>query len=186
MDANELKENIEQKLETVEEAQARMAPPWIQYVHKLSALFGSDPEIKMEYDNDEVVLKMMVANEIKADAISQLLPVEKTFGNVTLKINVVPANDIKSDAALYQNAFNNNPAFAFAFQQESEGFPTFTYVCFKRRIVQYYDDNLCDPHGNITTLCQDIAKEIFPEKTGVCFCTDTDGENVGRPLGEWP
>ena len=177
---------VEKKEETIGERQTRIAPPWIQYVHKLSALFGNDPEIKMDYDNDEYTLKMFVGNEIKADAINKLLPAEKAFGNVTLKIEVVPSNELETAATLFQNAFIGNPAFAYVYPVEGVFSNPLTYVCFNRQIVQYFDDNLGDPHGNITTLCQDIAKEVFEDQPGVFFCTDNNGENIGRPLGEWP
>lgn len=172
--------------EILTEPKAKLAPPWIQYVNKLLALFGNDPEIKMEYDNDKVNLKIRVANEIKADAITQLLPVEKKFGNVALTIDVIPANELKTEASLFQNAFNGNPVFSYVFPVEGAFSNPITYVCFKRRIVQYYDDNLGDPHGNTTTLCQTIADEVFGDRKGVFFCTDTEGENIGKQLGEWP
>lgn len=164
----------------------RLAPPWIQYLHKLAALFGNDPEIKMDYNEDENILTMRVENGIKADAIAKLLPSEKEFGNVTMKINVVPANTTESKASLYRNAFNNNPVFAYVFPVEGVMTNPITYVVFRRKVVQYYDDNLADVHGNRTTLCQDIAKEILDTSEGVYFCTDNEGDNIGRPLGEWP
>ena len=110
----------------LEETQAKIAPPWIQYSNKIIALFGNDPEIKIEYSNDDVELKIRVANEIKADAIAKLLPHKKYFGNVTLTITIIPANDLESEATLYQNAFNGNPVFSFVYQQDPEGLPPFT------------------------------------------------------------
>lgn len=66
----------------------------------------------------------------------------------------------------------------------------FTYVVFKNCVVQFFNDNLNDPHGIVSTLYQDIAAEIFadmpfPQDGGICFCTDTE-HKLGAPLGEWP
>jgi hypothetical protein len=47
-----------------------------------------------------------------------------------------------------------------------------TYVIFKKEVVQYYDDNLGDAHGNRTTLYEQIANQIFEDREGIYFCTD--------------
>ena len=46
------------------------------------------------------------------------------------------------------------------------------YCVFKKEVAQYWGDNLGDPHGNVSTLYQEIAKDIFGESGGVIFCTD--------------
>ena len=48
----------------------------------------------------------------------------------------------------------------------------FVYVMFKPEVVQYWDDNLGDPHGNISTLAQEIARDVFEDGNGVYFSTD--------------
>ena len=168
------------------EEKLKIAPPWIQFANELVAMFGSDPEIETEYDNDNVSFTMKVANEIKADALAKLLPAKKEFGSVTMKINIIPANELETPATLYRNALSGNPVFAFVYPVEGAFTNPITYVAFRRRIVQYYNDDLGDPHGNRTTLCQEIAKDIFEQKKGVFFCTDTEGEKIGRELGTWP
>jgi hypothetical protein len=69
-------------------------------------------------------------------------------------------------------------------------YPPLTYVVFKNRVVQFFNDNLNDPHGVISTLYQDIADEIFADMPyqahgGIAYCTDVE-HNLGAPLGEWP
>jgi len=173
-------------IELVEESKLNIAPPWIQFANELVAMFGNDPEIQTDYNNDTVTFTLRVANSIKADALTKILPTEKEFGNVVLKINVVPANELETAATLYRNALNGNPAFAYVFPVEGVFTNPVTYVAFRRRIIQYYNDDLGDPHGNKTTLCQELAKDIFTKQDGVFFCTDTDGEKIGRELGTWP
>ena len=79
-------------------------------------------------------------------------------------------------------------------------FVDITYVIFKNCVVQFFNDNLNDAHGVISTLYQDIAAELFADylersKRGVHFNTDVeDGvafkadvqKKLGKPLGEWP
>jgi hypothetical protein len=168
----------------------RMAPPWIQYVNELKALFGRDPEISIQYDNDEYAVTLLVKNQTKADALTLLLPEEKVFGNVSLKVKVVPANMKMTEDELMRAAFNGNPALHdIVKRQATMQTPPFTYVIFKKEVVQYFNDELGDAHGNRSTLYQDIAKDLFSGiegANGVFFCTDNGAENVGKPLGEWP
>ena len=63
-----------------------------------------------------------------------------------------------------------------------------TYVVFKNCVVQFFNDNLNDCHGIISTLYQDIAAELFKDADliGVYYNTDVERGQLGMPLGEWP
>ena len=121
-----------------------------------------------------------------------LLPSLKMFGNVCLGITVIPDNNFAelplnvATEDLFNMAFDRNPVFAFTKSITGIFSNTLTYVVFKNRVVQFFNDNLNDIYGNISTLYQEIASDIFADKVeGVCFCTDIE-EKVGVPLGEWP
>ena len=179
----------------MENVRLKLAPPWITYANKLTALFGNDPDIKVVYDNDNVEVKLFVEKPEKAMALSILLPTEKQIGNVTLKVTIIPANDkyLTEDLGSFTNkeifdmAFDRNPVYAYA--KEVIGFYNYilTYVVFKNRVVQFFNDNLNDIHGLISTLYQDIACEVFEDAklNSVFYNTDIE-EKVGMPLGEWP
>ena len=153
-----------------------IAPPWIQYVNKLIALFGEDPDIDISYDNDSHLVMLKVNNQAKADAIDHLLPAAKQFGNVTLVISVVPSNTSDTKADLYNIAFDGNPAFSYVKHVDGVFTNPITYVVFNKEVVQYYNDDLGDVNGNCTTLYQDIAKDLFDDE-GVYFCTDSREPN---------
>ena len=172
----------------------KMSPPWILYVSQINALFSNDPDITIEYDNDNVEVKLYVNNNKKAAALMYLLPFEKEFGNVTLDIIIIPSNhnavekvDLTTAKEYFEAAFENNPVFAFTHVVQGIFTNTLTYVVFKNRVVQFFADNLNDIHGNISTLYQELAKDVFNKDVipGVLFCTDIE-EKVGKPLGEWP
>lgn len=170
----------------------KLSAPWVTYAREINEMFGRDPQIKVEYDEDNVEVKLYVENPDKAEAITQLLPVEKFFGGVSLKITVIPANNFNSAAkSLFDRAFDGNPVFAHTSEFQGLYNQPVTYVVFKKAVVQYFSDNLGDEHGLTSTLYQDIAKDLF-EVNGVCYCTDiedivyNDGKNLGAPLGEWP
>lgn len=149
----------------------KMASPWVIYYQKIKALFGEDPEINIIYDNDAPSIKMYVDNQKKADALTQLLPTEMVFGNVTLKIAIIPANKLGADKiALFQDAFEGNPVLAFMASVDTLGLPI-KYIVFKNKVVQYRTDDLSDVYGNCSTLYQEIAKEVFGDQGSIYFCT---------------
>ena len=150
----------------------KMSPPWWEFYHKLEAMFGNDPEIHLDFNEDEKIIKLFVDNSAKADALTKVLPVEKDYGNVKIKIEVVPSDKTASVEQLYKTIFNGNPVFSTAFDLDVEGMPHASYVVFKPLIVQFYNDNLADANGNITTLHQEIAKDVFEPMNNVYFCTE--------------
>lgn len=166
----------------------KLAAPWITFYHEMEAMFGGDSEIRVELDDsdeDEMIIKLYVDNQMKAEALEKLLPMEKKFGNVSVYIEVIPSNEEDSKVRLFQKAFENNPAFKFIYSVDGVGLFPANYVVFENKVVQFFNDELNDIHGNKSTLYQEIAKDIFENHEGIYFCTDTK-EEIGKPLGEWP
>ena len=170
----------------------KISPPWIIHMKKLTALFEHDSQIHISYDNDEHKVRLLVDDPVKAAALAYILPTERVFGNVTLQIVVIPANsaEIDFDPArsldeTFDAAFKGNPVYAFSRKVEGMFSYNITYVVFKNRVVQFFGDNLEDIHGNISTLYQNIADDVFDKNLAVSYCTDVE-EKVGMPLGEWP
>lgn len=157
----------------MENKELKIASPWVIFYRQINALFGDDPEIKVTFDEEENVIKLYVDNTDKAAAIEKLVPLEKTFGNVTVRVAVIPANmEEKSKLELYETAFKGNPAFVNTISLGGGIVPSLNYVVFKKTVVQFHADDLGDPHGNISTLYQEIAKDVFEGETGLYFCTD--------------
>lgn len=164
----------------------KLSPPWVTFYHDLKEMFGNDPDIKIEIDDDDYSVKMYVEDQEKADALSKILPTEKTFGNVVVRIKVIPANvEEESVAELFKKAFKGNPILADA--QDIKGVFDFsaTYIVFAKRVVQYFNDNMGDINGLRSVLYEDIAREMFATDPGVFYCTDTE-DPLKKPLGEWP
>lgn len=158
-------------------ARLKLTPPWVNYYYELNAMFGEDDDIKIVYDEDENIINLYVNRDTKAEALAELLPDEKEFGNVTLKINIIPANSPSnyrfcSCKGLFEKAFIGNPAFVYTKTIEGIFTNPITYVVFANEVVQYYNDNLSDINGMRSTLYQEIAKDLFGERDGVFYCTD--------------
>lgn len=162
--------------------------PWVRFYKEIEAMFANDPEVKVIYDEEANEVKLYVDNTTKANALAQLLPYEKTFGTVKLKITVLPANELgDSKISLFEDAFQGNPAFSYIKTVSGIFSSPLSYVVFKNKVVQYYNDDLGDVNGLCSTLYQDIAKNIFGEQDGIFFCTDVESDFRSKKtrLGEW-
>ena len=173
--------------------------PWVLYFEKMKCLFGGDKEIRLDFDEEDMVISIRVDNPMKASALSRLIPYEVSFGTVTVNIGVIPNNSAMSreqlskDASLIEvihAALEGNSAVA-QIRPVSRGlFRNLCYCVFKKEVVQYGADNIGDINGNESTLMQNIAAEIFAYANGIYFCT-SEGDNGANgfgdaPLGEWP
>ena len=164
----------------------KLVSPWVNFYREIEALFSKDNEVKVMMNDDVPEVKIFVENSRKADAIAYLLPEEKDFGNVKLKITVVPANDgIQSKFDAIQEAFTGNPALSYVWQAKTP-FGEFNYIVFDADVVQYFNDDMRDVNGNKSTLYQEIAKDVIGEEGNLCFCTEAVSKDLMRPLGEWP
>lgn len=159
-------------------ARLNLSPPWDIRVSEINQLFKNDEEVHVVYDDINYELKLYVDNPNKATALTTLLPEEYIFGNVNLKVTVVPANKktgvskMQSNEELFNCAFEGNEAFSFAVTIQGIFTNNLTYVVFKNTVVQYFNDDIGDVNGMCSTLYQEIAKNIFGEREGVFFCTD--------------
>lgn len=173
----------------------KISPPWITYVNEVNCLFEHDPEVQLIYNNDEKTVELYVEDPAKAFAIDRLLPDEVEYGNIILEVKVIPGNKTPSDDIpdnptndwLFNTAFKNSPVFAYTKTISGLFSNDLTYVVFKNRVVQFFNDNLNDIHGLVSTLYQEIANDVFSDElNGVCYCTDIEERVLGVPLGEWP
>lgn len=173
----------------------KISPPWVTYINKVQALFDGDPQIacNVKWNAPNPAITLACNNGDKVAALLQILPTEVKFGNIVLKVNVdgIPSNRaFVNKKELFEVAFEKNPAFAYAVAPANDGYNWFdmVYVVFKNYVVQFFNDNLNDCHGVISTLYQNIAEEVLTGESvqGVYFNTDVERGKLGKPLGEWP
>ena len=162
-----------------------LSAPWEILYHEIDALFGNDPEIDIKIDDVAKNVSLFISNAAKADALQKILPEKKMFGDIEVKITVVPANDEDSPLSLYQRAFFGNPAYEYAVEHGVEGDFNATHIIFQNKVVQFFCDNIADVNGNRSTLYEIIAEDIIEDHAGVFFCTDDledDDECCGLPF----
>lgn len=178
-------------------AKLKLSPPWDTYYQELNAMFKNDPEVHVVMDDDEYSVKLYVESADKAAALQELLPEEVQFGNVTLKVTVVPANTQNErllthnknhpgyTELMFRTAFDRNPALSDVVTvQGIFGFSA-CYVIFKKEVVQYYNDNMSDINGLCSTLYENIARDIFKPDLGAFYCTSADKDESLSPALSW-
>lgn len=167
----------------------KLSPPWITYLNKIIALFDCDPGITVSYDNSAPSVTLTINDGDKHAAIRKLLAEEVNYGGVLLKVNTEgPLSNIAftSNKELFDAAFAGNPAYVKAVSIDNI-FSTFTYVVFKNYVVQFFNDNLDDLYGNVSTLYQYIAEDLFwgANLKSVAYCTDVEHAIQNAPK-QWP
>lgn len=166
----------------------KLSSPWVTYYRQVQAMFKKDPQVHVTLDDANYAVKVYVDDQDKADAIASILDPEVDLGNIKLKIIVVPADRTAmatSNLPLFERAFKNNPALSYT-TEITELFDI-NYVVFANEVVQYFNDNIADPHGLTSTLYADIAYVIFRKDLKVSYATDVPANStLGMPLGEWP
>ena len=182
-------------------ARLNLSPPWLIYYAQMQAFFKHDPTIRVLYDDEEYEIKVYVDDEIKADFLTHYLKPEVDYGNVKLKITVIPANVPKNSfegcsLSPFEIMFFDNEAVSYIHTVDNIFVKNMTYVVFKNEVVQFFTDDISDINGLTSTLYEDIAREIFINNEGVFFCTDipqgyivfrkAKDISLGSPLGEWP
>ena len=184
-----------------ENIKLKLSPPWVTYVNKLIALFGQDPEITIKVVGSHI--KINVDNEEKALLLTKWLPYGKNFGNYNITLAVYPPNiaadkeELNSRLKLsteienlpldrqFDLVFAHNPVYSFSHRTEGLFFNDVVYVVFKNEVVQFFNDNLNDIYGNVSTLYENIARDIFNFEDIVFFCTDIKDESL-RGERQWP
>ena len=151
----------------------KLSPPWITFAKEVTALFETDEEVKVLYDGVEQTITLFVDNAAKADALTALLPEQKEFGNVAVKLIVKPSNDARTGDAYedtYKTAFDGNDALVSTATVVNP-LGTFTYVVWDAQIVQFFADNLGDIEGNESMLLAEVAADVLAPAGGVYHCT---------------
>lgn len=163
----------------------KIVSPWVNLYREYEEFFRRDPYVKVLCDDEHKTIDLYVDGDAKAEALAMMMPAERTFGSVVVKICIIPSNDkTKTCGDLCVDAFSSNEALAFTKTIHGLFNNDITYVVFENTVVQYHNDDLGDIFGQRSCLYQDLAKDIFTEADGVYFCTNKN--TYKGPAGYWP
>ena len=168
-----------------------LSSPWVLTYKKIRAMFAEDKQVTVLYNDEEKKIQLFVDSDEKASALDILLRHEYDFGNVKLTVEVIPQNgvtwsfDDKNTKMLRSNDFNSmfnqamyeNAVFCFTYETAKTVLGGMLYVVFTPTPVQIYTDDLGCWQGYKTMLFEDIARDIFVERSGVFFSTSLFGNN---------
>ena len=166
--------------------------PWYEFQNKVAALFKNDPDISVgeirecgANEDTDYAFDIEVKKHEKYIALDRLLPSVKTYGHVTLGICLYDEEDTANTSPLdvFKTLFEGNPIVMTMETHTDPAGGQWNYVVFTPEVVQFYNDNLADYHGNWNGLAEDIAYEVFEENSrGVYFCTGDKGTDEK----DWP
>lgn len=148
-----------------------LSAPWVKFYREIRALFEKDEQIEVMFDEENKKIKLYVENMVKADALEQILPFKREFGNVTVTIEVIPSSTSGDMISLFKSAFDGNPVLAYA-QKVVTPMGEAKYAVFKGSAAQFFNDDLSDVNRNCTMLYQDIARDVFRDLDDVFCCTE--------------
>ena len=159
----------------VEGNELYLSAPWNTFANELIKLFEKDPEVRVDYDDRQHLVKIFVESQEKAAALTDILPTEKDFGGTVLTIEVVPANpEEKSLLDKYRIAFKGNPIVSYIEEFDAPG-AKLGYIVFVPKVAQFFNDDISDPLGLCSELYEDVAQHVFEgEYNGIFFTTDLD------------
>ena len=150
-----------------------MMSPWDEYVQAAKALFEDDPDVvvddAVETESGDYRVIVRVHGDDKAESISELMPTELTYGNVTLYVDVIPDNEAELTVADHiRRAFAGNPLYVDVVEPATS-LTTFgaTYARFMPTCIQYFSDNLGSPYGATTVAVEEVARKVLSLPDGV-------------------
>ena len=147
-----------------------LGTPWSLYAQRVKSLFGPDPDVTVEYQDDARFLLLRVKGSAKAAAISALLPSEMDYGSVILRIEVTQVfGDPGEDRKLFDDAFGGNPVFSGTAMGGIVG--DIPYALFKPAVVQLHEDDVSKYEGLVTMTYEELARSVV-EDTDVRICSD--------------
>lgn len=175
--------NTKPEEKTTDATKISLSSPWQTYYNKLKALFGQDPEVHLGFHdgNFDKQIIIRVDKLEKYDAINKLLPETVAFGNVIVNIIVVPANNdnhVIDRSELLDRAFNGNPIYdkLITVKGDAPILGGAKYVMFKKKVAQFFNDNMADPNGNSSYLYADLAEDMFGHVEGEALHYSTSEE----------
>ena len=140
-----------------------MQAPQVVWAKKLLALFECDPDVTVDYSNAECVTRVYVKGDDKAESISEILPCDMTFGNLSMPVEVIPANEEELTVADHlRRAFANNPALVDVIEHEPvPGGAPLTYALFAPAVTQVECDDASSPYGISTYTYEALARDVL-------------------------
>lgn len=161
-----------------------LSAPWQIYRQELAALLEYDDAVRVGpvEDTDDASGKFVtveVSNHTTAAALEKLFAEPKTFGNVTLTVEVKDTAQEETLADILKDAFAHNPIVRGVETQTDPTGTQWTYLVMEPEILQFPADNLEDYRRNMTLTAEQAARAALSLslEAGTAICTADLREN---------
>lgn len=157
----------------------KLSPPWDAYWRELNGLFMNDPQITVkpiEKADGGYSIKIYVDDQAKYEALATILKSEKKFGNVTLEIQIIPADTTLKAPEITPSVEEYLKYFETAFKDTGRVVgtqvvvtPTGTkigYVITEAGIYQFFNDDLTTLYGWTTLTIEQLFRDVFSYNLG--------------------
>jgi hypothetical protein len=154
-----------------------MNPPWITLWNEIDTSVGNDPAVKvapLDESGTPYVVRVRVRSRPKAVALASLMRPRHEFGNVVV---IVEVRDAKGNALtpvvpgspdqladLVRAAFRGNRWYRDVVVKEILGWRV--YPVFKKRVVQFYNDDLSDLYSNYNNVASAVFTDVLEPSPG--------------------
>jgi hypothetical protein len=158
------------------EAQVSLSPPEVTYYNEIKfSIVRKDPLIRINpfrlLPGGLVIVNLHVQGFRKAQALATLLVLNKTIGNIRVKVRVWTSQGKRVEpierrlssleiASLYRTAFRTNPLFKFVARRRIFG-RTFVYPVFDIRVIQFFNDDLSDFYSNYNNVAAFVFRNVL-------------------------
>ena len=142
---------------------ATLSPPWETFRSQLAATVGKTPGVKVGQLLERpggYTVAVTVQGVARGDALATVLTGTKQIGNVGVEVEVqrpnghrisgITPSSSRELAQIEESALDGNPMFKTVVVRASSPYSSdeTVYPVFTRSVVQFYNDDLTDLHGN--------------------------------------
>ena len=159
-------------------SEVKLTPPWYTFRNKIRYTYGMSPLVTVNElvgAGSYYVLSINSRSASVAFALRQVLPLERSFGNIKVVVRVFGPNGSeisivnksytpKSLAKLFCTALASNPLFigAIPFKYDPKfPFVKSVYLVITPTVIQFFNDDISDLCSNYN----EVAAKVFQEVT---------------------
>ena len=180
--SSEEKELEKERAATVKEVSGEnntvaLSAPWYTFAKTVKYIFEKDPDIAVNFSdeiNGNLTITVETSSPKKLISIKKIVGSKRSYGNITVVIKYALSSNIIT-LEDYQLAFADTGLIDQIIESQDPMGTDFIVV--NRDLVQFYNDNIFDYHGNITMTLEEAILSIInmgEQAADIAICTKSD------------
>ena len=154
-----------------------LSAPWYTFAKTVKYIFEKDPDITVAFSdeiNGTLTITIETSSPKKLISIKKIVGSKRNFGNINVVIKyALTTNAITTED--YQLAFADTGLIDQIIESQDPMGTDFVVV--NRDLVQFYNDNIFDYHGNITMTLEEAILSIInmgEQAADIAICTKSE------------